>query len=188
MTNDEMLALARPIEGWMYDEELMWLFEQAKKCRSIAEIGVWCGRSTTALCCGVSQVVPPGVVYAIDHFRGSPGEDEQHARARTPEGHDALQADATHNLGSWIEEGSCMMCAGSSQEWAPLIPSRLDMVFIDGGHDYDSLTADLDSYLPKIRRGGLICGHDRHWPGVAKGIEHWDDIIEGPGSIWSKQL
>jgi hypothetical protein len=47
-----------------------------------------------------------------------------------------------------------------------------DMVYIDAYHDYKSVKDDLLSYLPKVKKGGIIAGHDYHdnWPGVKKAI------------------
>jgi predicted O-methyltransferase YrrM len=36
----------------------------------------------------------------------------------------------------------------------------VDVVYIDGNHGYDDVTNDLKLYLPKIKPGGIICGHD----------------------------
>ena len=36
----------------------------------------------------------------------------------------------------------------------------LDLVYIDGGHDHDSVVNDIKAYLPKIKKGGWITGHD----------------------------
>jgi len=36
----------------------------------------------------------------------------------------------------------------------------LDMVYIDGRHDYDSVLADIKAWMPKIKKGGWLTGHD----------------------------
>ena len=36
----------------------------------------------------------------------------------------------------------------------------LDFVFIDANHRFGAVTADLKAWYPKIRRGGLLGGHD----------------------------
>lgn len=38
--------------------------------------------------------------------------------------------------------------------------NSLDLVFIDGDHSYEGVIADIDAWLPKIRKGGFISGHD----------------------------
>jgi hypothetical protein len=41
------------------------------------------------------------------------------------------------------------------------IPNRsLDFVYIDALHDYDSVIMDIIHWIPKVRRGGIISGHD----------------------------
>lgn len=37
---------------------------------------------------------------------------------------------------------------------------ELDMVYIDGRHDYPSVKADILAWLPKIKKGGWLTGHD----------------------------
>jgi hypothetical protein len=36
----------------------------------------------------------------------------------------------------------------------------LDAVFVDGNHIYPNVLADIDAYLPKIRKNGFMFGHD----------------------------
>jgi predicted O-methyltransferase YrrM len=36
----------------------------------------------------------------------------------------------------------------------------LDFVFIDASHDYDSVLADLNAWYPKIKKRGILAGHD----------------------------
>lgn len=35
-----------------------------------------------------------------------------------------------------------------------------DVVFIDADHAYSQVTRDIRLWLPKVRRGGVLCGHD----------------------------
>jgi len=36
----------------------------------------------------------------------------------------------------------------------------LDFVYIDGNHTFDFITQDLQFWFPKIRKGGILSGHD----------------------------
>lgn len=38
--------------------------------------------------------------------------------------------------------------------------NSLDFVYIDAGHDFLNFTLDLTSWLPKVRPGGIMSGHD----------------------------
>ena len=51
----------------------------------------------------------------------------------------------------------------------------LDFVFIDANHDYEYVKEDILAWLPKIKKGGIIAGHDYHlntidFPGVYKAV------------------
>jgi predicted O-methyltransferase YrrM len=47
-----------------------------------------------------------------------------------------------------------------------------DFIYIDGLHTYDQVKKDITNYLPKIKKGGFIGGHDYHtnWQGVMDAI------------------
>lgn len=36
----------------------------------------------------------------------------------------------------------------------------VDFIFVDGDHSYDATLADCIRYYPKLKKGGLFCGHD----------------------------
>jgi len=37
---------------------------------------------------------------------------------------------------------------------------EFDFVFIDADHSYEGCSRDLKAWIPKVRTGGLVCGHD----------------------------
>jgi SAM-dependent methyltransferase len=78
-----------------------------------------------------------------------------------------------------------------SVEAAALVPDGwADFVFIDAGHSYGAVKADIDAWLPKVRPGGWLGGHDHHprFPGVirAVGERFGDRFTLLPGHIWAR--
>ena len=51
--------------------------------------------------------------------------------------------------------------------------ASLDFVFIDGDHSYEGVKKDIIAWLPKVKPGGIIAGHDyASWfPDTMRGIE-----------------
>jgi len=40
------------------------------------------------------------------------------------------------------------------------VPNNLDFVYIDGNHSYKYALQDIHNYWPKVKEGGVLCGHD----------------------------
>jgi hypothetical protein len=40
------------------------------------------------------------------------------------------------------------------------IPDDLDFVYIDGDHSYSVVKEDIKNYYKKVRKNGILCGHD----------------------------
>lgn len=50
----------------------------------------------------------------------------------------------------------------------------LHLVFIDGDHSFDGVSNDINLWLPKVKPGGYICGHDYDYPqfpGVKEAVD-----------------
>jgi len=62
------------------------------------------------------------------------------------------------------------------------LDESLDFVFIDGNHDYDSIKLDINSWYPKVKKGGILAGHDyseKAFPGVVQAVkEFFNDNYE----------
>lgn len=48
----------------------------------------------------------------------------------------------------------------------------LDFVYIDGDHRTESVIADIEAWLPKIKKDGMLAGHDYNYESVTIGINN----------------
>ena len=69
----------------------------------------------------------------------------------------------------------------------------LDLVYIDGSHNYDDVITDIRTWLPRIKNGGAISGHDygNGWPEVVKAVDEClgrSNINIHKGTVWSATL
>lgn len=175
-------------DGWMGLHSRRWLKAQAQSHTRIIEVGSWLGRSTKVLAKHTK-----GVVYAVDHWQGTPDDPEQHAlyAGLIAEGRDPymefmnnlrreIAAKRVHPIRMpSVEAGQRLLAAHG--------PASFDMVFIDADHGYAGCKGDIAAYLPLIAPGGLVSGHDSHWPGVARAVTEafGNRVTYGPRSIWS---
>ena len=68
----------------------------------------------------------------------------------------------------------------------------VDLLFIDGDHQYPEVKADIINYSPKMKDGGIFCGHD--YQGVHDGVVRAvDEIFNknfqvlGSSSVWRRK-
>lgn len=175
----------RASEDAMSDErmrEFEWLANAAKDKKRIVEVGSFKGATTCVLADNTR-----GMVYAVDHFKGSVETTMQQMLAEHEEG--------------WLEKtfrrntahlGNLFVYKMTSEEAANLAIAKkmqFDMIFLDAAHDYESVKQDIRLWSQVLMPLGLLCGHDRSWEGVKKAL---DELISpyrvGAGAIWYKQI
>lgn len=62
-------------------------------------------------------------------------------------------------------EARCTVTQGDSVQAAATVgDGELDFVFIDADHTYGACRADIAAWAPKLKPGGLLCGHDYDRP------------------------
>lgn len=82
--------------------------------------------------------------------------------------------------------GMKLQSAAAAQYFAN---QSVDAVFVDADHSYDGVARDITAWLPKIKPGGVLCGHDFHsvhWPGVVRAVQELVPIAKpvNVGTIW----
>jgi predicted O-methyltransferase YrrM len=62
----------------------------------------------------------------------------------------------------------------------------VDFVFIDADHSYEAVRQDIEVWLPKIKPGGMLAGHDYGEPcGVKQAVdEKFGPRVKTTGSVW----
>lgn len=159
----QSLAKAEAITGWIEPGELQWLAERAMSAPLICEVGSWQGRSTMALAEHCH-----GTVYAVDTWKGSPEHQDQFVN-NPP---DWCYDEFCKNLAEYIKSNRVIPIRADSRYAAKVIMWSLyfDMVFLDAAHEYEEISADFDAWLPRVRSGGIICGHDAGFEPVTRAL------------------
>lgn len=172
------VSKALEIPGWTSEKELVWLAEQAARRMCIVEVGCWKGRSTRALADNTR-----GLVYAVDTWKGTEADGHLKELEGKPTGW-LLKMFLDHMADNVVPLPVPSVLA------PPIVQKlnyKVDMVFIDGAHDYESVKADIAAWLPLLAPGGLFCGHDYDGgrPGVVRAVrEAFPKHHVAAGSIW----
>lgn len=72
------------------------------------------------------------------------------------------------------------------------VNEELDFVFIDALHTDEGVSADLNHWFPKIRKGGMVSGHDynhSNFPGVSVAVNRFAsennlNVVAEDGHVW----
>lgn len=122
--------------------------------KKIIEIGSWVGESTVCWADAIIDKVGAEVI-SVDWYRGNPGTELQRA---AEEDIYSIFRNNMQELGVINVIKNMIM---SSSDAVKFIPNGYaDIVYIDACHDYKSVKRDIELWIPKVRVGGIIAGHD----------------------------
>ncbi len=117
---------------------------------NIVEVGVCDGSFSRAICKANPQAkivgVDPFIAYdEYGDYRRPSSINKYHEKAKT-----LLNEYSNYSL---LEK----MSVEAARDFED---GSLDAVYIDANHRYEFVVADIHAWLPKIRKGGIISGHD----------------------------
>ncbi|HEX5871941.1 MAG TPA: class I SAM-dependent methyltransferase [Longimicrobium sp.] len=136
----------------------------------VVEVGSFLGRSMIFLAQEMKAARKDLRLHAVDTFVGSPSDA---AVLHAVERHGgSLRATFEHNLAAAGVDDVVTVVPETSMNAACRFPDRgVDLVFLDGDHAEDAVALDLLAWLPKVRLGGMIAGHDIDtYPSVARAL------------------
>jgi hypothetical protein len=115
-----------------------------------AEIGVWEGEFSEQLCKGIQGLR----LTCVDPWMASPSYND-------PKNDAGRLAAAYQETVTRLTPYDCQILRMTSLEAAERVPAgSLDFVYIDGNHGRKAVAADLAAWVPKVRSGGIVAGHD----------------------------
>jgi cephalosporin hydroxylase len=169
------------IPGWTC-KRIIELYDEVcaeKRTGVFVECGVAYGKSLAYL----ASIADPAVdILAVDvwhTFQGRNGLAPELYRAMRQEFDSPLSA-AMHNVQRLIApDGECderteriEWVQAKSEDVPKYLDFEVDFVFLDDHHEYESVSAEILAWLPRLKSGGIIAGHDinDHYPGVERAV------------------
>lgn len=163
---DIQAILSRPIKGFLDDDEAVRLYELAREASRLGpclEIGSYCGKSAACLALGCRE--GGSVLFSIDHHRGSeeqqPGEEYFDPDLLDPE---TGRIDSFRLFRRTMDElgleDTVIPIVSTSRVAARAWRTPLSLVFIDGGHSFETVFSDYASWAHQVLPGGYLVFHD----------------------------
>lgn len=160
------------VEGWFYPNDTMFYKQIINQFDSgkFVEVGSYKGRSSCFMAVEIARSGKDIRFDCIDTWEGS----EEHQAGAYAEDSDVVNGTLYETFLKNIEPVKSyikpirMDSVSASKLYKD---GSLEFVFIDAAHDYDNVKADINAWLPKIRKGGILGGHDHQIDGVRKAVE-----------------
>jgi len=178
------------IQGWFdYEDVYAEMLRHVPSGGTIVEIGAWLGRSTAYMAVEIANSGKQVRFYTVDTWLGSPQEPIHMQIIRSHSG--SIYELFLDNM----RRGKLLECvrpihlpSTEAAHWFE--SSSVDFCFIDAAHDFASVRNDILAWLPKIKPGGFLGGHDVNGFKVApavKSVLPWSEVrIVGASWLWTK--
>ena len=117
--------------------------------RELAEIGTEAGRFAEEIC----VANPDAHLTCVDPWLAYDRYEDHVSQSRL----DNFYEVAKHRLDKYR---TTLIREASLDAVRRFKDGSLDAVFIDGNHHFDFVVQDIIAWAPKVRRGGMVAGHD----------------------------
>jgi MMP 1-O-methyltransferase len=154
MTRDleKLVEITSQVDGWLTDREGELLYNLATRCSGkgvIVEIGSWKGKSAIWLASG-SRDSSKVKVHCVDPHTGSPehGPDVQ------------TLAEFNSNIAKAGLQDLVVPLVMTSEEAVRNWDKKVELLFVDGNHEYEEVEKDMVSWFPYLTEGAIVALHD----------------------------
>lgn len=132
------------------------------------EVGSWKGKSSAFMCVEIANSSKNIEFFCVDTWIGS----IEHQNYKDL---DKLYFAFLNNMKP-VENLYFPLKLTSLEASKKFKDESLEFVFIDASHEYEDVLNDLQAWFPKIKKGGILAGHDCYpnnpeWGGVYKAVK-----------------
>lgn len=177
---------SKNIVGYFTQEDFNFytmVFESLSNNSKIVEIGCFEGRSSSHMATLIANSNKNINFYCIDTWKGS----KEHQLGEKSEAAEVVKGTLfeafTKNMESvknfYIPIRNFSVEAAKNFE-----DQSLDFVFIDASHEYEDVKNDISAWLPKIKKGGILSGHDITFKSVKEAVEEKFIKYQTKGLCW----
>jgi cephalosporin hydroxylase len=142
-------------EEWLYDR----MIDRAPGAATFVEVGCWLGKSTAYCASRIRSCGKPIAFYAVDTWQGSPSEPDL-MNAVAEAGGSVYQLFRANMEEAGVMETIRPVQLPSVAAATLFANATLDFVFIDADHTCAAVQSDIVAWRPKVKRGGVLAGHD----------------------------
>jgi predicted O-methyltransferase YrrM len=150
------------IENWYSQSQIENLIELVKKVKplegNIIEIGCWEGKSTIA----IANNCYPEKLLCNDTWLGNVQESivtgKEHITETILKSRDVYRI-FINNMNSSTKQ-NYQIVKKDCLEWLKIYNGKIKFIHIDASHEYESVFETIKLVLPKMVKGGIICGDD----------------------------
>ncbi|MEQ8662725.1 MAG: class I SAM-dependent methyltransferase [Gammaproteobacteria bacterium] len=141
----------------------------------VLEVGSFLGRSTVSMAFACRNTARQ--VFAVDTFEGNAHDFVKGKNKIDWEGDSFFPLFWQHLRERGLDRHVVPLRA-TSHAIAKCWGKPLDMVYLDGSHQYADVVAEIDAFVPWIKPGGCVAMHDviEGWPGVYRA---WQEKLSG---------
>jgi SAM-dependent methyltransferase len=169
----------KTIQGWfncpdLYKEVVAKAADNAK----FVEIGCWKGKSASFMAEQIMNSKKAITFYCVDTWKGTLTEDGHQTDPDVV--NDRLFEVFNLNLAPFA--GYYNPIRSTSVEAASQFENNsLDFIYIDASHEYIDVKNDIQAWLPKLKKGGIIAGDDYNSSQVSRAVrEFFGNSIVSP--------
>lgn len=175
------------LEGWFnMENQYLELLDNVPEGGVFVELGAYKGKSTSFIVTEINNQNRNIQFHTIDTFEGDSGSNDEeeidaYRKVNVSKMFDEFSENTKH-----LKEHFNVIVGKSDESSKFFEDNSVDVIFIDAGHSYDAVIRDIKSWLPKIKDGGIMSGHDYiNWSGVNTAVnEIFNEVDKIDNECW----